>query len=81
MILYLSGENSGVGCAYLDVSLLGIFGKGILQGIFHHGYFFGANRIVAQVRTLLNAGIFDNLLRLEQSALIDILQRDRLSSW
>ncbi len=38
-------------------------------------------RIVAQVRTLLNAVIFDKLLRLKQSALIDILQRDRLSTW
>ena len=38
-------------------------------------------RIVTQVRTLLNAVIFDKLLRLKQSALIDILQRDRLSTW
>ncbi len=29
VILYLSGGNSGVGCAYLYASLLGIFGKGI----------------------------------------------------
>jgi ATP-binding cassette subfamily C (CFTR/MRP) protein 4 len=69
LILFLSGGQTNLGIAYLSASLLGI--SGILQAFVHHGYFFGANRIGAQVRTLMNTVIFDKLLRLKQSALIE----------
>jgi ATP-binding cassette subfamily C (CFTR/MRP) protein 4 len=69
LILFLSGKSFDSGQAYLYACLLGV--SGILQGIFHHGYFFGANRIGAHVRTLMNALIFDKLMRLRQSALVD----------
>jgi ABC-type bacteriocin/lantibiotic exporter with double-glycine peptidase domain len=69
LILFLAGSNGNEGKAYMYAGLLGI--SAILQGVFHHGYGFGANRIGAHIRTLINVAIFEKLLRLKQSALIN----------
>jgi ATP-binding cassette subfamily C (CFTR/MRP) protein 4 len=50
---------------------LGMGLSGMLQGVLHHVYFFGANRVGAQMRTVLNIIIFQKLLRLKSSALVE----------
>ena len=45
--------------------------SGLLQGVLHHVGFFGANRVGAQIRTVLNVIVFDKLLKLKSSALVN----------